>query len=223
MNQSTPNCTINYPLPITPPANPLPVKGTCLVLNLCWRDHWADVYRDRIPRWAAFGIPTYSVDSCTNTSVSAGFATPGITSLFFRGATGACRWSCVTMREKVALQFAHDHLPQSCQFVFWISAKYFAPGFGAEFARIPATTQLVVQYDVFDMIQASDLWGARRTLLPTVLRAMYFMRSPLADTERALWKVSTKEVCNKGVHRLNPLPLANFSAKRSDGRVMFSL
>ena len=114
-------CTTSYPLADTPPADRLPAAGTCLVLNLCWREHLAGVYRDRIPRWTAFGLPTYSVDSCTNASDSARFTTPGVTPLSFAGETGTCRWGCVTMREKVALQFAHAHLPSSCDFVFWVS------------------------------------------------------------------------------------------------------
>ena len=103
-----------------------------------------------------------------------------------------------------------------------VSAKYFSPDFGAEFAMIPASAQLVVQYGVDDKIQQSDCWGARRALLPTVLRAMYYQRSALADTERALWKVSTKDVCPT-VHRMSPMRLDNFSARRSDNRRIFSL
>ena len=103
-----------------------------------------------------------------------------------------------------------------------VSAKYFSPDFGAEFAMIPATAQLVVQYDVDDKVQTSDCWGARRALLPTVLRAMYYQHSPLANTERALWKVSTKDVC-ASVHRMSPMRLNNFSARRSDARTMTEL
>jgi len=193
-----------------------------LVLNLCWRQNLEHVYRDRIPLWTAFGLRTYAVDSCTNATVSAGITTAGVTSLSFAGETGPCRWSCVTIREKAALSFAHEHLPTSCGFVFWVSAKYFSPGFGDELSRIPASAELVVQYDVEDKVQASDLWGARRALLPTVLKAMYFQHSALADTERALWKVSTKDVCSS-VHRMNRMPLHNFSARRSDGRTIFNL
>lgn len=119
---SSTQCTTSYPLANTPPADRLPAAGTCLVLNLCWRENLAGVYRDRIPRWTAFGIPTYSVDSCTNASDPARFTTPDVTPLSFAGETGTCRWSCVTMREKVALRFAHAHLPSSCDFVFWVSA-----------------------------------------------------------------------------------------------------
>lgn len=103
-----------------------------------------------------------------------------------------------------------------------VSAKYFSPDFGAEFEMIPATAQLVVQYDVDDKTQTSDCWGARRALLPTVLRAMYYQHSALADTERALWKVSTKDVC-ASVHRMSPMRLNNFSARRSDARTMTEL
>lgn len=117
-------CTTSYPLADTPPTDRLPRAGTCLVLNLCWRENLAGLYRDRIPRWTVFGLPTYSVDSCTNASDSARFTTPGVTPLSFAGDTGICRWSCVTMREKVALQFAYDHLPSSCDFVFWVSASH---------------------------------------------------------------------------------------------------
>lgn len=117
-------CTTSYPLADTPPTDRLPRAGTCLVLNLCWRENLAGLYRDRIPRWTVFGLPTYSVDSCTNVSDSARFTSPGVTPLSFAGETGICRWSCVTMREKVALQFAYDHLPSSCDFVFWVSASH---------------------------------------------------------------------------------------------------
>ena len=103
-----------------------------------------------------------------------------------------------------------------------VSAKYFSPDFGAEFAMIPATAQLVVQYDVDDKVQTSDCWGARRALLPTVLRAMYYQHSPLANTERALWKVSIKDVCPT-VHRMSPMRLDNFSARRSDHQIVWSL
>lgn len=115
-------CTTSYPLENVPPVGRLPAAETCLVLNLCWREHFVGVYRDRIPRWTTFGLATYSVDSCTNASESARFTTPGVTPLSFAGETGTCRWSCVTMREKVALRFAHEHLPSKCGFVFWVSA-----------------------------------------------------------------------------------------------------
>ena len=140
----------------------------------------------------------------------------------FVGATGSCHWLCVTEREKVALTFMHEHLPTSCAFVFWASSKYFAPSFGRELALIPASTQVALQYDTSDATQkqSSDFWGARRTLIPHLLK--YLVRHK-ADTEHALWVyAATREVCGQ-VHRMNRMPLVNFSAKRSDGKVIPNL
>jgi hypothetical protein len=212
----TERCTTRYPLRHPPPPKPLPKEGTCIVLNLCWRERFADVYRDRIPRWTSFGIRTYSVDSCTNASEAAtAFTTPGVTPLFFAGERGPCFWHCVTVREKVALSFMHEHLPTNCTFVFWASAKYHAPGFAHEFAMIPAATQLVVQFDVYEdrtvPLQTSEIWGVRRELVPLILDHI----DRHSSVEHALWK-ATADLCG-GVHRLDQMMLSNISAKRSDG------
>ena len=228
-------CWFDDPILHAPPSNPMPKNKVCLVLFTCSRSSWYEanrkdrrfanlneVYRDRVPQWLAFGMQTFSVDSCASMSAQVGgFSTPGVTPLNFNGSTSHCVWGCPTVREKAALAHVDRHLPPQCEFVFKITGKYFAPSFDAEFARVPADAEAVVQYDVFTygkamktpypLSQQSEIYGIRRPLIAELLKERG------RDAESQLRRFTMRR-CER-VHRMNRLPLVNFTM-RSDWRML---
>ena len=231
-------CWTDDPIVHLPPSNPMPKDKVCLVLFTCSRASWYakntkdtrfsnlnNVYRNRVPQWLVFGMQTFSVDSCASMSTQVGgFSTPGVTPLNFNGSTSHCVWGCPTVREKVSLAHVDRHLPPQCEFVFKITGKYFAPSFGAEFARVPADTDAVVQYDMYTygktittpypQSQQSEIYGIRRPLIAELVKEHG------GDAERQL-RAFTLRRCDR-VHRMNRLPLLNFTM-RSDWKTLTHL
>lgn len=228
-------CWTDDPIVHPLPSEPMSKEKVCLVLFTCSRSklyeankkdkrfaNLNEVYRDRVPRWLAFGMQTFSVDSCANMSTQVGgFSTPGVTPLNFNGSTSHCVWGCPTVREKVSLAYVDRHLPPQCEFVFKITGKYFAPSFGAEFAHVPADADVVVQYDMFSYgkaiptaypkSQQSEIYGIRRSLIAELLQGRR------GDAELQLRDFTLRR-CDR-LHRMNRLPLLNFTM-RSDWRTL---
>lgn len=195
------------------------VSNVCIVVFMCSRlrsntnAKLLGVYQDRIPRWSSTRYPLYIVDSC-NETLSKPFTIPGATTLSFQGQTSEwCSWQCPTNRETAALEFASQHLPSTCEFLFKVTGKYYTPHLEPQIDKVPQTTQLALQHAGM----ASEIFGISRKALKMFLSRYGNARY---NQETRLYKFA-KHVCPR-VHRLSIMPLSNFT-RRSDGHVLREL